>query len=119
MHTVLETWEYLRRAKECGVTEDERADIIVFIATNPLAGDEMPGTGGARKVRFARQGQGKRGGYRVITFYTGVDVPVFLLAIFAKNDVSDMTQAAKNDMKKGLKLLRTDYRRTPHGNKAH
>jgi hypothetical protein len=44
----------------------------------------IPGTGGARKVRFAGRGKGKSGGYRVITFYSGPEVPVFLITLFAK-----------------------------------
>jgi mRNA-degrading endonuclease RelE of RelBE toxin-antitoxin system len=43
------------------------------------AGDTIEGTGGARKVRFAGCGQGKRGGYRVISYFDGDDVLVFLL----------------------------------------
>jgi len=78
MHTVIELPQFLRRAKACGVTDIERFEIVSFIAANPECGEEMPGTGGARKVRFARPGQGKRGSYRVITFYSGIDIPVFL-----------------------------------------
>jgi hypothetical protein len=39
-------------------------------------------------VRFAGRGKGKRCGYRVITFFSGTDIPVFLLNIFAKNEKS-------------------------------
>ena len=42
------------------------------------------GTGGARKVRFAKTGHGKSGGYRVITYYGGDDIPVFLMDVYAK-----------------------------------
>ena len=49
-----------------------------WIAANPAAGDVIEGTGGARKVWFAGKGKGKSGGYRVITFFSGTDVPVFL-----------------------------------------
>ncbi len=72
--------------------------------------DEISGTGGARKVRFARRGQGKSGGYRVITFYSGVDIPVFLITMFAKNEKSNISQAEKNAMRKGLKALAEHYR---------
>ncbi len=98
------------RAKECGVSDAERAEIVDFIAANPTAGDEISGTGGARKVRFARRGQGKSGGYRVITFYRGVDIPVFLITMFAKNEKSNISQAEKNAMRKGLKALAEHYR---------
>ena len=45
MQTVVETAEFLRRAKECGVTEGERAQIVNFIAANAMAGDEIKGAG--------------------------------------------------------------------------
>lgn len=32
------------------------------IATDHMAGDVIPGTGGARKIRFRMGGKGKRGG---------------------------------------------------------
>lgn len=46
-------------------------DIVCYLAADPMAGDEIAGTGGCRKVRFAGRGNGKSGGYRTITFYTG------------------------------------------------
>jgi hypothetical protein len=109
MQTVIETSEFLRRAKECGVTEEERAEIVDFIAANPMAGNEIKGTGGARKVRFARPGGGKSGGYRIITFYSGVDIPVFLLSVFAKNEKTDLTPKERNALKKVLPQVVKDY----------
>jgi hypothetical protein len=110
MQTVIETAEFLRRAKECGVTEDERAEMVNFIATHPQAGNEIKGTGGARKVRFARPGGGKSGGYRIITFYSGVDIPVFLLSLFAKNEKTDLTPKERNALKKVLPQVVKDYK---------
>jgi hypothetical protein len=69
----------------------DRLAIVTWIAANPAAGDVIEGTGGARKVRFAGKGKGKSGGYRVITFFTVTDIPVFLLNIFAKNQKTDLT----------------------------
>lgn len=83
-----------------------------MIAVNPHCGDLIPATGGARKVRFARPGHGKRGSYRVITFYGGADIPVFLLSMFAKNEKSDMSPAEKQGLKEILKALPASYRRT-------
>jgi len=48
-------------------SEQERLDFITFIANNPMAGDVIPGSGCVRKVRWAKQGKGKRGGVRVYT----------------------------------------------------
>ena len=85
--------------------------MIDFFAARPNAGDEMPGTGGARKMRFARPGEGKRGGYRVITFFSGEDIPVFLLSVFAKNEKGDLSKDEKNELKKMLLVLPATYRR--------
>jgi len=85
MHSVIETDQFLRDAKAIRLTDEERDEIVGFIAANPQAGDEIRGTGGARKIRWAGKGKGKRGGYRVFTFYSGDDIPVFLLRIISKN----------------------------------
>ena len=111
MQTVVETESYLRDAKATGITDIERLGIADFIAANPDAGNEIRGTGGARKVRFAGKGKGKSGGYRVITFYSGEDVPVFLLNVFAKNEKTDLSQAERNELKSVLAALSDAYRR--------
>jgi len=55
MQTVVETPMYLRAA-EAIYSEADREDIVRTIAATPEAGDLMPGTGGYRKLRFARSG---------------------------------------------------------------
>ena len=111
MQTVVETEAYLRDAKAAKLSDDERKEIVNFIATNPDAGHEIPGTGGARKVRFAGKGKGKSGGYRVITFYSGEDIPVFLLNVFAKNEKTDLSQTDRNQFKTVLAALADACRR--------
>ncbi|WP_420959538.1 hypothetical protein [Brucella sp. IR073] len=52
---------------------DEDIDALVaYLARNPMAGEEIQGAGGCRKVRFAISGnnKGKSGGVRTITFYS-------------------------------------------------
>lgn len=110
MHTVIETPDFQADAKEAGLTDQERSRIVTTVASNPQAGAEIPGTGGARKIRFSGRGKGKSGGYRVVTFYTGKDVPVFLLNIFAKGDKVDLSQADRNELRKELAGLAEDYR---------
>lgn len=111
MQTVIETLDYLADAKNAGMTEDERREVVSKLAANPMLGDEIPGTGGARKVRFASRGKGKSGGYRVITFYSGEDVPVFLLNVFAKGDRVDISQGERSELRKELAGLAADYRK--------
>lgn len=63
MHVVVETPTYVSDAKATGLGDSERAAIIDRIAQDPTVGVLIPGTGGARKVRFAGRGKGKSGGY--------------------------------------------------------
>ncbi len=69
----------------------------------------MPGTGGARKLRWSARGKGKRGGARVITFYSGPPVPVFLLSAFGKGEKSNLTKSERNDLRKVLGELVRAY----------
>jgi hypothetical protein len=56
-----------------------------------------PGGGSIRKVRIAFGGRGKRGGARVIYLFGGDDIPVFLLAAFAKNEAA-FAENEKDDL---------------------
>jgi len=93
-----------------GLPGAERLAIVTWISANPAAGDVIEGTGGARKVRFAGKGKGKSGGYRIITFFTGPDIPVFLLNIFAKNEKSDLTPKERCVLKTVLAEIVKAYR---------
>jgi hypothetical protein len=110
MHTVIETPAFLASASDEGISADERAEIVSFIAANPDTGALMPGTGGARKVRIAARGRGKSGGYRVITFYAGEDIPVFLLDVYSKASRANLTKAERNELKSILTALPQAWR---------
>lgn len=110
MQTVLSTSVFLRQAKRAGLTEDELKEIEWTLAGDPAAGDVMPGTGGARKVRFAGREKGKSGGYRTIHYFGGDDVPIFLLALISKGERANLTQDEKNDLAKVLPTIADAYR---------
>ncbi len=69
----------------------------------------MQGTGGCRKLRFAKRGKGKRGGYRTITSYSGNEMPVFLITVSEKGEKSTLTRAESNGLKKLTKVLVSEY----------
>jgi hypothetical protein len=110
MQAVIETSAYLGDAAAAGVSDDERAEIVNFIAKTPMAGVLMPGTGGARKLRFAGRGKGKSGGYRVVTYYAAADVPVFLLAMINKGERANLSKAEQNALRVELSAIAEDYR---------
>lgn len=110
MHCVLETASFAASAKRIKLKEDERHDITLALAQNPLLGELIEGTGGARKARFGKDGRGKSSGVRVITFFPGKDVPVFLLDIYEKGEKVNLTMVEKNELKKILGGIADDYR---------
>jgi hypothetical protein len=110
MHSVVETPPYLADAERL-FSEEERDAIVDAVSADPRCGVLIPGTGGVRKLRVASSGRGKRGGARVIYLFGGDAVPIFLLAVFAKNEKSDLTQAELNDLRKTTTTLLRKYRR--------
>jgi hypothetical protein len=99
MHAVVEAPEFLRAAKKAGISDAEREAAVVFLAENPQAGEVIEGSGGARKVRIAREGKGKSGGYRVVTYYQDANTPVFLLTVISKGQRADLTAGQKKQVK--------------------
>lgn len=69
------------------------------LMSNPKQGDVIQGTGGLRKVRVASKGKGKRGGSRVIYYFLTEKRRFYLLTIYGKNEVSDLTAAEKKQLK--------------------
>ena len=61
------------------------------VSNSSLAGDEIPGTGGVRKLRFGASGRGKRGGVRVVYFFGGGGLPIYALLAYSKSDKTDLT----------------------------
>jgi hypothetical protein len=94
------------------MTEADFEKLEELLGRNPQAGEDMVGTGGCRKLRFAPSGRGKSGGYRVITFFTGPNLPVFLLTVFAKNERANLNQAERNGLSKLTTTLVAEYSRS-------
>jgi len=99
MQTVIETESYLRAAKDAQMDDEERNDAVELVATNPEGGDVMPGTGGVRKARLAGRGKGKSGGYRIVWYFGGGDIPVFLLTVFGKGEKANLSQGERNALR--------------------
>jgi len=110
MQTVAETPTFVKQAAGL-FSEDEKAALIDYLAANPLAGDEIPGTGGVRKVRFALRGQGKRGGARVIYYWYSDDAPIYALLVYGKSQKTDLTPDEAAAVAALAKAVKATYRR--------
>lgn len=104
MITVVELPEFIRKSKKL-LNEEDRNDIINYLAYQPDSGVIIKGTGGIRKLRWKKQGTGKSGGVRVIYYYKDLNLPIFLLTVFAKSDKTDLSMAQRNELAKLVKIL--------------
>jgi hypothetical protein len=77
------------------------------VAANPKKGDVIAGTGGARKLRWAAKGQGKRGGVRIIYYYYATEYEIYLITAYAKNQKTDLTTGDKRAIKQLIEVLNT------------
>lgn len=74
------------------------------LMSNPKQGDVIQGTGGLRKVRVASKGKGKRGASRVIYYFLDEKRRVYLLTIYGKSEMSDLTVDQKKQLKSFMEV---------------
>jgi hypothetical protein len=73
--------------------------VAVYLIDHPNAGEVMPGAGGARKLRWAAKGKGKRGGARIIYLYVAIAARIYLLRCYAKNVKTDLTAHEQKELR--------------------
>ena len=101
MYTIVET-EVFKRSAELIWREHTRHEFFVWLAENPLAGDVIQGSGGLRKIRWAREGAGKQGGVRVI-YFNRLDVGyIWLLIAYTKAKFDDLPAAFLKQLKEEI-----------------
>lgn len=80
------------------LSQEERSNLIRYLAEHPKAGDLIEGTGGVRKLRWGRGKQGKSSGVRVIYYFYDETIPLYLLTLFAKGDKDNLSKAERNEL---------------------
>jgi hypothetical protein len=108
--SVVETPEFLAATRRL-MDDEERALLVDYLAQHPAAGDLIPGAGGVRKLRWALEGKGRRGGARVVYYFHNESVPLFALTAYAKNERADLSQADRNGFRRLTALLVETYAR--------
>jgi hypothetical protein len=96
--TVLQLPKFKAEATE-SIGADGIEAVALHLIDHPDAGDAIPGAGGARKLRWAAKGKGKRGGARIVYLYVAVAERIYLLRCYAKNVRTDLTMDEKKDVR--------------------
>jgi hypothetical protein len=72
------------RVRPVYLDDEEYAELQQYMMQNPQAGQVVPGSGGVRKLRWARPGMGKRGGLRLIHFVRYEPSEFWMLTMYTK-----------------------------------
>jgi len=104
MITIAETEPFQKKVARL-LTEDEKTELIAYLSVQPHAGALIQGTGGVRKLRWARNDKGKSGGVRIIYFFHDDQMPLYLLALFGKNEKANISMEEKHILSKLVKEL--------------
>jgi len=85
--------------------DDERyAELQVYLAKRPDAGDLIRGSGGIRKIRWAGSGRGKRGGLRVIYYWWVAKDRISMLLVYPKNEQDNLSADQVKQLRKALEI---------------
>lgn len=97
---IIETDNFLTEVSDL-LTAEELSGLKTYLARNPESGVVIPGTNGIRKIRWGQKSKnrGKRGGVRAIYYYRDLNMPLFLLAVYAKGKKTDLSDRDKEELK--------------------
>ena len=92
---------FSRFAKKENIDDDELRNIVGKLETGQFDADLG---GGVLKMRLARPGEGKSGGYRVMVFFRSGERTFFVHG-FAKSEIANISKKELSDLKKLAKTL--------------
>ena len=101
MVTFVETRLFTRLIGEY-LSDEEYLELQLALARNPEAGPIIPGSGGVRKLRWARRGRGKRGGLRVIYYVRTRAGVIWMLTVYAKGVVENIPSHVLRQIRKEI-----------------
>ena len=99
MHLFIELPTF-SRYREDYFDDDALLELQGYLLAQPAAGDVVPGTGGVRKLRWARAGMGKRGGVRVLYYLQDAKGRIWLLTVYAKSARENIPNELLNELRK-------------------
>ena len=94
--------------REDYLTDDKYRLFQAELMSDPKRGDVIQGTGGLRKIRVAVKDKGKRGGARVIYYVLDEKQRFYLLTIYGKNEMADLTADQKKQLMAFMEAWRNE-----------
>ncbi len=103
---IIETSVFTRQVQKL-LDDNAYRDFQIALAKRPDMGAVMVGSGGLRKVRWAAQGRGKRGGVRVIYYWAVEKDRLLMLLMYPKSERDNLT---REQVKILRKIVEEEYR---------
>jgi hypothetical protein len=114
MNPISAWWSFTHTKKfdadwtELGMSDEDLARLQNALIDNPEVGDVIAGTGGLRKMRFARPGEGKSGSVRICYAFVPTHGVILLMKVYGKNVLVNLTAADKKAIKRRLGQLNAE-----------
>lgn len=104
--TFIQTSEFSKQWDNMGFTDAELRHLESELMEQPDRFPVIPGTGGLRKMRFAHENEGKRGGVRVCYVDFVFAETIYLITAYPKKEKSDLTPAECRSIKQSIEKLK-------------
>ena len=101
MFTFIESTAF-ERVRDAYLDDEEYAELQEYMMEHPEAGAAIRGSGGVRKLRWKRTGMGKRGGLRVIYFVRYRPNEFWMLTLYAKAQLDNVSAAVLRRLKEAF-----------------
>lgn len=75
------------------ISDEDYRSLQIALMLRPEQGPVIRGSGGLRKIRWARLRGGKSGGLRVIYYWAPAEEAFYMIYAYAKNEQGDLTAA--------------------------
>jgi len=103
----IELTGFTRAWESLGLSDDDLTTLQTAILDGPNRYPVVSGTGGLRKIRFARpgKGRGKSSSYRVCFACFLNDGVVILAMVYGKGEQADLTMAQRKNIAAALQVI--------------
>lgn len=88
----IETSVFTRHLEKL-MSDEEYRLLQKELLANPGKGDLIRNSGGIRKIRWATEGRGKRGGLRIIYYWAVSEHQIYMLYVYPKTKQEDLAPA--------------------------
>jgi mRNA-degrading endonuclease RelE of RelBE toxin-antitoxin system len=95
----IETSVFTRHLEKL-MSDDEYRLLQKELVKNPDKGVLLRNSGGLRKLRWAAEGRGKRGGLRLIYYWAVTEHQIFMLHIYPKTKQEDLAPAQLRELRR-------------------